>query len=212
MSKDKVADAINAKLSGSALSGLVIGVVALLLSAVPIINNFAAILAVAGLILGVVGIRATKKSKRRGKGMAVTATIISALALVIVFASQAMYGAALDEVGKGLDKASGNATADILGKEVDVTVGAFSAVEGEYGLMTTLLPVKVTNKLDESKSYTVKVEAVDASGTRILDDTVYADSLGAKQSQNLEAFKYVESTKVEALKTATFKVVSVSQM
>lgn len=72
--------------------------------------------------------------------------------------------------------------------------------------------MKVTNKLGESKSYTVKVEAVDASGTRILDDTVYADKLGAGQSQDLEAFKHIESTKLDLVKAATFKIASVSEM
>lgn len=204
------------KLSTGAVVGLILGIISLLLSGIPIINNFAALLAVIGLAFAIVGIIGAKKGKRRGKGMATTALILSVLALVIVFASQAFYGSVIDgaskEVNKSLDKASGNATAEILGKDVDVTLGTFTATTGDYGIVTTSLPVKITNKLSESKSYTVKVEAVDASGNRILDDTVYADKLGAGQSQDLEAFKYIESTKLDSVKAATFKIASVSEM
>lgn len=204
------------KLSTGALVGLILGIIALLLSALPIINNFAALLAVVGLVFGIIGLVGVNKGKRRGKGIAITAVILTVLSLIIVIASQAFYGSVLDsaskEVNKSIDKASGDATSEVLGKDVDVTLGTFSAVTGDYGLVTTSLPVKMTNKLGDAKSYTVKIEAVDASGTRIADDTVYADKLSANQSQNFEAFKYVESTKLDAVKTASFKIVSVSEM
>lgn len=204
------------KLSLSALVGLIIGIIGLLLSAVPIVNNFAAVLAVVGLVFGIVGLVKVMKGKRRGKGLAIAAVIVSALALVVVFASQAFYGSVIDqaskEANKSMDRASGAATADILGKDVDVTLGTFSAETDQYGLVTTKLPVKVTNKLGEAKSYTIKIEAVDASGNRIVDDTLYVDKLGANQSQDLEAFKYVDSAKLDAVKSATFKIASVSEM
>lgn len=216
MSKDEITKEINLKMSASSMTGLILGIIGLLLSAVPIINNFAAVLAIAGLILGIIGLVGTKKGKRRGKGLAITAIILSVLAFVIVLASQALYSSAINsvskDVNKSLDKISGNATAEILGKDVEVTLGTFSAVEGDYSLVTTKLPVTVKNKLTEAKSYTIKIEGVDAKGTRIAEDTVYVDKLGAGQSQELEAFKYVESGKLEALKTATFKVASVSEM
>lgn len=216
MSADEVTKEINLKLSASALTGLILGIIGILLSAVPIINNFAAILGLAALVLGIVGIVGTKKGKRRGKGMAIAAVILAVLTLIIVFASQALYSSAInsasEEFNKSMDKATGEATSEILGKDLDVTLGTFSAVEGEYGLVTTKLPVKVSNKLSEAKSFTIKVEAVNAEGTRVAEDTVYVDKLGAGQSQELEAFKYVESGKVDALKTATFKVATVSEM
>jgi uncharacterized membrane protein len=204
------------KLSTGALVGLILGIISLLLSAIPIINNFAAVLAIIGLIFGIVGVVGTKKGKRRGKGLAIAAVILTILSIIMVFASQAFYGSVLDSASKAadksIDKATGDATSEVLGKDVDVTLGTFTATEGDYGLVTTTLPVKVTNKLSESKSYTIKVEADDATGNRIVDDTVYVDKLGANQSQDLEAFKYIDSTKLEAVKAATFKIESVAEM
>lgn len=194
-----------------AVAGLILGIIAVLLSAVPIINNFALLLAVFAFIFGIVGVMKTKGKKRKGRGMSVTSVVLAVVAVVVVLASQAMYGAALNEVGKGLDKATGNQTEELLKTDVSVTIGAFSGTTGDYGLVTTALPVTITNKNADKKSYSVKIEALDSAGTRIADDTQYANDLGAGQSQEVKFFQYVQSDQVEALKAATFKVVTVSQ-
>lgn len=206
----------NNKLSVSALIGLIVGIIALLLSAVPIINNFAAVLAVVGIILGIMGVLKVKKKKRTGKKIAISALSISVLALVVVFASQAMYGAAIDEVSKSVDKemskVTGDSTDELLKNDVSVEMGQFVATADEYGLTESALPVTVTNKNAESKSYSIQIEAVDSEGKRIADDYVYANDLGAGQTQEFKVFQFVESEKLEAIKTAEFKIVQVSQM
>ena len=203
------------KLSIISLIGLIISVVALLLSALPIINNFAAVLAVLSLILGIVGIIRSKK-KQTGKGLGVSTVVISIVAIIVVFASQAMYGAAIDEASKSMDeevsKVTGDSTDELLKTDVSVDLGEFTLSTDEYELTTTSLPVKVTNKNDASKSYNIQIEAVGTDGQRIADDYVYASDLGAKQSQEFKVFEYVEQDKLEAIKSAEFKIVKVSQM
>lgn len=205
----------------SAIVGLVLAIIALLLSAVPIINNFAFVLAVISLVFGIVAMRATKQKSKGGRKLALTVVILSLLAGVIVLASQAFYGNAIDKAGdeiqqsldeatESADKASGNKTEDLLGKEVDVTFGEIKIVTEDFNSSSSL-PVKVTNKNQNAKSYSIQIEAVDANGTRIDEDTVYANNLGSNQSQDLEAFKFVSTDKYDALKTAKFKVISVSQ-
>jgi hypothetical protein len=210
------------KTSAMTVTGFVLGIIGLLLSAVPIINNFALVLAVLGLIFGGVGLAKTKKAHSKGGKLAVTAVIISVIAIVIVFVSQSIYSAALNEASKSLDKSSkaaqdsidkmsGDATQELLKTDVSVKLGQFTATADQYGLVTTELPVTVTNKNAAEKSYDVQVEAVDASGNRIDDDYAYANSLGAGQTQTFKIFQAVTSDKVDALKTATFKIVKVSQ-
>jgi hypothetical protein len=142
--------------------------------------------------------------------------ILSGLSLVIVLVSQQMYSSTLDEVSKQLEKesslASGGSTDDLLKTDVDVKLGEFTATKDEYGIDSTSLPVTVTNKNSEKKSYTIQIEAVDASGARILDESVYANDLGPAQTQEFEAFKLIESDKLEVMKTASFKIVKVSQL
>lgn len=195
--------------------GLVVSIVALLLSAVPIINNFAFLLALVSLVLGIVGVVKTKKGKVAGRTMAIIVIVLSILAGVVVLASQSFYSNAIDnaanEVNKSLDDSTGVNTEEILDKSVTVEMGTFVVNEDQYGIVNTELPVKITNKLDEQKSFSVQIEAVDAKGNRVADDTVYANSLNAKQTQSFNAFQYVPSDKVDGLKSATFKILSVSQ-
>ncbi|MCA9333510.1 DUF4190 domain-containing protein [Candidatus Saccharibacteria bacterium] len=195
--------------------GLVVSIVALLLSAVPIINNFAFLLALVSLVLGIVGVVKTKKGKVAGRTMAIIVIVLSVLAGVVVLASQSFYSNAIDdaanEVNKSLDDSTGANTEEILDKSVTVEMGTFVVNEDQYGIVNTELPVKITNKLDEQKSFSVQIEAVDAEGNRVADDTVYANSLNVKQTQSFNAFQYVPSDKVDGLKSATFKILSVSQ-
>ena len=135
------ASATKAPKSIAAIVGLILGIIALVLSAMPIINNFAFILGVVGLIFGIVGVVGTRDKKKSGKGMAVASVIIAALACVIVLASQAVYSAALDEAGAQLDKATGDATEEILGSEVDVTLGDLTMKKGSYGTIESSMPI-----------------------------------------------------------------------
>lgn len=103
--------------SGLAIAGMIIGIVSLVCSPIPIVNNFIFFVAIVGLILSIIGFRGVaKKPAQKGKGMAIAGIILSAVAMVLVLASQAFYGAVLDEVSDQLNESaasysSGSATA-----------------------------------------------------------------------------------------------------
>lgn len=200
--------------SASAIVALVLAIIGLLLSAVPIINNFAFVLAAVAIVLGIVAIVKTGKSGKKGRTMAIVSVVLAVLTVVIVLSTQKLYvdtlNTATQELEQTSNDASGDNTEEILGRDVDVTLGEFAATEGEF-MTETSLPVTVVNKLTEAKSYSIQVAAEDASGNKIADDYINANNLGAKQTQEFKLFQYVESDKVEAMKTATFKVVSVSK-
>jgi hypothetical protein len=216
---------MNKKTSGSAglaITGMVLGIIAIVLSGIPIVNNAAFVLGALALIFGIVGVVKAKQSNV-GRGQAITAIVLGTVSVCIVLATQAFYSSvmnqasnelndAMTELEKESDKITGDATEDLLANDVSVELGTFMATTDEYGLTTTELPVTVTNKNAENKSYSIQIEAVNESGARIVDDTVYANSLGSGQSQAFKAFQYVASENVEAMKTATFKIVSVSQI
>lgn len=201
----------NVPKSGLGIAALVLGLVALLTSFIPIINNFSFILGGVGLIFAVIALLSIRKGKKSGKGITMGALIVCIVSIVVVLGSQAMLSAAIDETNNELDKITGDATEQLLENDVDIVLGDFSAKKEGYGLYETGLSVKVTNKASESATYSVEVEAVDAQGNRILDDTVYANDLESGQSQTLTAFEYVESDKVDDLKKAEFRLLSVSQ-
>ena len=209
------------KNSGLAIAGFVVAVIGLLLSALPIINNFAFILGVLGLIFAIISLVKARKNDTK-KGMAIAAVILSILTIGIVLITQQIYSQAVNEAGKSLQEASqklddqikkstGEATEELLKNDVEVTLGQFQATTDEYGLATTNLPVTVKNKNSQEKTYSIQIEAVDASGNRIADDTIYVNNLGSGQSQELKAFQFVQSDGLESVKTASFKIKTVTQ-
>src|SRR3954470_3833353 len=98
--------------SGLAIAALVLGIIAVLLCWVPIVNNFAAILAVVGLALGIPALISARRGKRTGSGLAVASVILSVLALVGVVATQAFYSSVIDDVTDELNNSSQSLTED----------------------------------------------------------------------------------------------------
>lgn len=83
--------------SGMAITGFVLGAIALLTSFLPIINNASFILAVLGLVFAIVGFAGINKGKKSGKGLAIAALIICVVSGVVVLATQTAYSNAIDE-------------------------------------------------------------------------------------------------------------------
>lgn len=202
--------------SGFAIAALVLGIVAAATSFMPIINNASFFIALIGLILAIVAIAGIRKGRNSGKGLAVAGLVLSIVAGLLVLGTQAFYSAVLDEAvdqsTQQLNKMTGDATDDILGVDVEVTIGDYSINKDQYGLVKSDLPVTVTNLLKEPASFWINIEAVDANGSRINDDTVIVNDLGAGQSTKLEAFAFVSSDDYEAMKNASFNIISVSEM
>ena len=214
MAKDKTGGT-----SEFAIAGLIVAIFSLMVSWVPILNTVVFFFAIVSLILGIIGLRSIKKGKRVGQGLAVATIIISIMAGGAVLATQAFYGKVVDNVGDSIKEKvndyDGTNTDKLLQNNVDVTLGQFvfnPGAEADYSYDdTTELPVTVKNKAPEKSSYTIKIEALDANGARIADETIYVNDLGAGQSELEKAFQYVESGKLEAIKTATFRVYEVSK-
>lgn len=69
---------VNKSMTALGITGLVLSSIAVLISWVPIVNNFAAILGAIALPFAIAGIVATRrKGKRTGRGIAIAATILA---------------------------------------------------------------------------------------------------------------------------------------
>lgn len=185
-------------------AGLVLGIIGVCTSFIPIINNLSFFMGVLAAIFGLISI------KKASKGKMIATVILGILAVIITFNSQKAVSDSLDALSKDLDTASGENTEQVLANSIDVNLGDFEVVEGEYGMTDTKMVVKVTNKTSETKSFTIQVEAVDANGNRINQDYIYANNLTAGQSQEFEIFTYVSIDQIEAMKNATFNIVEAS--
>jgi hypothetical protein len=88
--------------SGLAVASMVVGIVGLLLSWVPFINNVAAVLAVVGLGLGIPALIRARRGTHEGAGLAITGLVTSALALVLVLVTQLFFLKVADGVERGI--------------------------------------------------------------------------------------------------------------
>lgn len=87
------------------LSALIVGIVAILGSAIPIVNNVSIVLGFVAVILAIIGFVV----KYRKRGLAIAGVILGGLAIIIGFATQALYGAALNAVSESISSASATA-------------------------------------------------------------------------------------------------------
>ena len=191
--------------SGLATAGMVLGIIGVVLSFIPIINNIAFFIGILALIFGIIGI-----VKKAGKGKAIAGIVLGILSIAITLAMQSAVSDSIDETSKELDKITGNSTEEVLKTEANVTLGDLQISKDEYGLTDSKMVVTVKNITDKKKSYSLHIEAVDANGNRIDEDYVYANDLSAGQTQNFEIFTYIEDSKIDEMKAATFKIIEAS--
>lgn len=92
--------------SGIAIAGLVLGIVAILGSFIPIINNISFIIAVIGGILATVALVGAVKGKHGGKGMAIAGVVLAVVSIVLVLVTQSAFKSALDKTSENLKSGS----------------------------------------------------------------------------------------------------------
>lgn len=140
----------------------------------------------------------------------VIALVIGAVAITfMVFVAPFLF---IDKMTGDLNDSIANGTGanteQILENELEVTFGDFTRTDTKYR-KDGKLPVTFRNKGSQKATYYVQVEALDANGDRIAEDTAYVTSLSAGQSTSQDLFTLSED--VEKVQGATFRVASVSK-
>ena len=116
--------------SVAAIVGLVLGVLAIVMSWMPIINNFAFVIGGVGIISAIVGLVGVLRGKKAGKELAIAAVVVNALSIVIVLGTQSMYSAAIDSATNGPDVvASEDGVADSKDENANATAEGKGASE-----------------------------------------------------------------------------------
>lgn len=176
------------------ITGLVLSSIAVLISWVPIVNNFAAILGAIALPFAIAGIVATRrKGKRTGRGIAIAATILAILSIVFTLATQGMYSKAIDDTfgttnsstqssTKGKTQAKGSENTKSADKEGDIDSGNYhiklvsvTKSGNDYeGKPTAMLTYELTNKKKENSNFMdVNIQAF--QNGHELDTAIYMD-------------------------------------
>lgn len=144
-----MSDAAQQPRSAAAIVGLVLGIIAIIISWVPIVNNLAFIVGAVGLVFSIVAMVGTMRKKKAGKGLAIAALVANIASIAIVLGTQSMYGAAIDDA---LD-APAASTATAPGDDADAEVPA-TTDEGDAQEFTNLA-VGTSVELENGLSVTV---------------------------------------------------------
>lgn len=163
---------------------IVIGAIALILSWIPIVNNFAAVLAVIGVILGLIAFLVNRKHK---KLLAWIGTILSVVSFAIVMGTQSMYSNAIDDVaGKNDTQATNEDNSNnkssqessTSSSEENKTFNVGDTVEQKNGMKIKVDSVEYKDggefdDLDDGKQFVVVHLTLDNKGTKTLDYNEY---------------------------------------
>lgn len=96
--------------SGLAVAALVLGIIGLVTSVIPVVNNMSFFMGIIGLIFAIIGLVGIGKGKKGGKGLAIGGLVTSILAIVVTLAAQSAFVAALDAATSSSPSASSSAS------------------------------------------------------------------------------------------------------
>ena len=194
------------KNTGLGIAGFVLSVVGIIFCFIPYINVISYIMGFLALIFGIISLT-SKKSKN---GLPIASIVLAIIAFLIASTMNSATTEALKETSENLDKIAGNSTEEVLKKDVEVTLGDLEISTDEYGLIDSKMVVTVKNISNSKKSYSIHIEAVDNEGQRIDEDYVMVNDLGPGQITTEKIFEYIEKEKLEAMQSATFKIIEAS--
>lgn len=192
--------------SVAAIVALVLGVIALISSWVPIINNLSFIFALVGVVLAVVGLVGTLRGKKSGRGLAIASVVVNVAAVAIVLATQSAYSAAIDEAASGTVQTSDGASAAAPAAEGTTSAEPADkySIDGEE-LSGDAYSCKIsgvyTNKAGKDLSYVqVSYNLFDADGNQIGTALANTNNLADGGTWKFEAFGSVAVDEVASYK------------
>lgn len=168
--------------SGMAIAGLVLGILAAVSSWIPIINNLSFVIAAVGAVLSVVGVVATVRGRKSGKGLAIAALVVNVVAIVVVLGTQSAMSAAIDEAAQEMvstdnvsvqtSASNGQAEGDSDSSEQSYSISDVVMTGDSY---STTISGTFTNNTDKEIGYVqVGYRLLDADGAQIA--TAYANT------------------------------------
>lgn len=192
--------------SVAAIVALVLGVIALVSSWVPIINNLSFIFALVGVAFAVVGLVGTLRGKKSGRGLAIASVVVNVAAVAIVLATQSAYSTAIDEAASGTVQTSDGASAAAPAAEGTTSAEPADrySIDGEE-LSGDAYSCKIsgvyTNKAGKDLSYVqVSYNLFDADGNQIGTALANTNNLADGGTWKFEAFGSVAVDEVASYK------------
>ena len=166
--------------SGLAVAGLVLGIVGFLLSFIPLMNMGSIIMGILGIVLAAAGLVGINKGRAQGKGIAIAGLVLGILALVVVFVMYGSIGAAADKAAKESNTATTENTVAVS-NDSSAAADSSAAPAAEAA----------SKQADDGKSSSGDSSAADATAKE--EAATQESSAAAKEEAAAEDAKYVVS-------------------
>lgn len=183
--------------SGMAIAGLVLGIVGIITSFMPIINNVSFFIGLVGLVLAIIGMVGVSKGRKKGRGFAVAGIVLNVLTVVIVIASQMFYSSVIDSMADSVKakpaSSSQAASGDAAAASGDAAVpesafaisidGAREATDYE-GKRAIVVTYTFTNNSDSDAHFFTDIDARAYQNGVELDTTFNSSAWNAENNDS----------------------------
>ena len=192
--------------SAASIVALALGIIALVTSFLPIINNLSFVLALVGAVFAVIGLVGVLRGKKGGRGFSIAAVIVNVLAIAIVLGTQSAYSSAIDEATKGtISTEDGSSAAAASTSAESATADKYSIADEQMtgDDYTPTISGTFTNLTDSQLGYvSVSYNLFDADGNQL--GTAYANTsnLDAGGTWKFEAVGMYDQAKIASYKLA----------
>ena len=164
------------------ITSLVLGIIAITVSWIPIVNNLTVLLGGIAVILGVAYLFLDyRKKMNMQRGFAIVGVVLGAISLVVMFATQSFYGSVLEEATENtvsIEQAAENQE-DLF----SITNESFTEEEYDTYVSGTL----TNNASNDWEHVSVSYDFYDAEGVKLDSGYDYCDKLKAGESWKFKA-------------------------
>lgn len=196
MAEENVNVTIKMQTSAMAITSLVIGVLALITSFIPIVNNGTFVIAILGAVFGIIGLVGIFKGKKRSKVLGFLALAANILAIIIVLATQSMWSESINNATGNTVKNAKSASevkvgeAITMNNDLEITVVSVEGGLANYdGTSTTKVVVKYVNNGKSEVSYnSFDWKAENSQGAQT-STTYYSNGNIGSNAENLNSGK-----------------------
>ena len=177
--------------SAMAIVALVLGILALLTSFLPVVNNGSFFLALLGIVFAAAGLMGVHRGKKSGKGIAIAALVLNVVSVVAVLVTQSAYSAAIDSASKALEGpgvASTSAASASSAQAASASSEPAAAEQAQTAQQTTQLAIGSSVTLDNGLTVSadeVQTGLVNYDGTAMIGVRVtYVNGSSSQASYN----------------------------
>jgi len=178
------------------------------------VSHYVSILAALAIMIGSYVLKNTRGTKERtSRRIALAAVILAFATILSCLTSILVYTSTIKKVADNITAMTDTKSVEeFLRNDIDIVFGTPTPTISGSGKQLIEVPVTITNKKSDAQDYIIVYDAVNETGERIAQNSIYTVRLGAEQTQEYKStFYYLDAAQLAAMPNATFKITSIME-